>query len=89
MLCPPFLLYENDGCLLCDIIHFFVNASLHEREILYLSIEEIPLPRNNHEAQKKCKPTLKKNAIYSKIIIKKAPEDMKKNHESEIQKLNF
>lgn len=39
--------------------------------------------------KKNCKPTLRKNAIYSKITIKKASEDMKHHHESEIQKLNF
>lgn len=66
-----------------------MNVSLHESDILHLSTEEIPLSRNNHKAQKNCKPTLKKNGIYSKIIIKKASEDMKNHHESEIQKLNF
>lgn len=67
--------------------------SLHKSEILHLSMEEIPLSRNNHTAhthtKKNCKPPLRKNAIYSKIIIKKASEDMKHHHESEIQKLNF
>lgn len=47
------------------------------------------ITQHTHTHTKNCKPPLRKNAIYSKIIIKKASEDMKHHHESEIQKLNF